>query len=198
MTEKILHGTKFDSEKPRFDLIPPDTQLAIAKVLAHGAKKYADNNWLGLKVNRVIAALERHLNAIKSGEDIDVGDGCNAGSGMPHSWHMLTNAIFLVHLLEHYPDQDDRHFKYINKKKKETEHEHSTTICNVGSSTSNIMHNNTGDNRDSRNNTPTISTKPTSNIESEIRSDESRSSAVYLTKPRRKKKVYRSRSKRNS
>lgn len=110
---KVPHGTKFDGEKPRFDLIPPDGELWTAKILAHGAKKYADNNWTGLNVSRVIAALKRHLNAIERGEDVDDGEG---GSGMPHHAHLLTNAFFLSHLLDNYPDQDDRHFKSLNSK----------------------------------------------------------------------------------
>lgn len=104
---KIMHGTKYDDEKPRFDLIPPDAELWIAKVLAYGAKKYAENNWTGLEVSRVIAALKRHLNAIERGENIDHGEG---GSGMPHYAHVATNAMFLCHLLENYPEQDNRIF----------------------------------------------------------------------------------------
>lgn len=112
---KVPHGTKFDTEKPRFDLIPPDSTLWMAKVLAHGANKYAENNWTGLGVKRVIAALKRHLNDLEMGVDID--DGPN-GSGMPHHAHILTNAAFLCHLLENYPEQDDRPFKNIKNKNK--------------------------------------------------------------------------------
>ena len=103
----VPHGTKFDTDKPRFDLIPPDSEKWIATVLAHGAKKYAPNNWTGLQVSRVIAAMRRHLNALESGEDID------PESGYPHHAHVATNAVFLSHLLDNYPEQDDRSFKHI-------------------------------------------------------------------------------------
>lgn len=112
-TPKVPHGTKFDTEKPRFELIPPDAELWLARCLTHGAKKYDDNNWTGLNVSRVIGALKRHLNAIERGEDMDDGEG---GSGLPHHSNLLCNAVFLSHLLENYPDQDDRHFKNLNSK----------------------------------------------------------------------------------
>lgn len=84
-------GVKYDQEKPRFDLIPPELELAIARVLTMGAAKYGDRNWEeGMDHNRVIAALRRHLNAWQSGERID------PESGMSHLWHVAANVAFLV------------------------------------------------------------------------------------------------------
>ena len=105
---KIEHGTKFDDGKPRFELIAPDAELWLARILTFGASKYEDNNWTGLKVKRILGALKRHLNALESGQDYD------PESGMPHHAHVLTNAMFLTHILENYPDQDDRLFKFLN------------------------------------------------------------------------------------
>lgn len=110
--EPLTHGTKFDTGKPRFELIAPDAEYWLAKILTFGASKYADNNWTGLTTKRVLGALKRHMNALESGEDID------PESGMPHHAHMLCNAMFLTHLLENYPDQDDRLFKDIAAKRK--------------------------------------------------------------------------------
>lgn len=118
MTDKkdIKHGTKFDSGKARFELIAPDAELWMAKILTHGASKYEDNNWTGLTVKRVLGALKRHLNSLEMGEDYDT-EGDNP-SHMPHHAHLLTNAMFLTHLLENFPEQDDRLFKYIHQNKK--------------------------------------------------------------------------------
>ena len=110
-TKQIKHGTKFDANKPRFELIAPDAELWLAKILTFGASKYEDNNWTGLTSKRVLSALKRHMNALESGEDLD------PESGMPHHAHLLCNAMFLTHLLENFPEQDDRLFKYIKKSK---------------------------------------------------------------------------------
>lgn len=62
-------GNKFDSEKPRMDLIPPYMEEEVAMVLAFGAQKYDAENWR--KVNdlrsRYLAAAQRHINALKKG-----------------------------------------------------------------------------------------------------------------------------------
>src|SRR5687768_17425193 len=65
-------ANKFDTSKPRMELIPAIPQIEYAKVLTFGAKKYGDDNWrlgTGLIWSRIIGAMERHLYAIKNGED---------------------------------------------------------------------------------------------------------------------------------
>ena len=45
---QLVEGKKFDADKARYDLIPPEIEEAIAKVLTFGAKKYAvevKNEW---------------------------------------------------------------------------------------------------------------------------------------------------------
>lgn len=87
----MSEARKDDAAKPRMDLIPPEALAALGEVLAHGAAKYGDRNWeAGLDWGRINAALLRHLTAWMAGERID------PDSGMPHSWHVLTNAAFLV------------------------------------------------------------------------------------------------------
>lgn len=83
---------KFDDDKLRFDLIPPEWEEALAKVLSHGAKKYKSNNWQTGEIDRYIAATMRHFNAYRSGEFLD------SDSGMPHLWHVMTNIGFLITL----------------------------------------------------------------------------------------------------
>ena len=40
-----MTGLKFDSEKPRMDLLPPKAISEVAKVLGFGAEKYGPENW---------------------------------------------------------------------------------------------------------------------------------------------------------
>lgn len=85
-------GLKYDAGKPRLDLIPPEAVLALGYVLTYGAEKYAPNSWRGVEPERYVAALMRHLMAYQSGEKTD------SESKLPHLWHVLTNAAFLVAL----------------------------------------------------------------------------------------------------
>ena len=66
----------------RFDLMPPEPQWYEAQVYGKGAEKYADRNWEGgYEWGKSLAALERHLQLFKAGEDID------PESGLPHLAH---------------------------------------------------------------------------------------------------------------
>lgn len=84
---------KHDDGKLRFDLIDPVFEEGLAQVLTYGAKKYAPNNWQNLEdgIDRHYAALRRHLNAWRQGEKID------PESGLPHMYHVATNAMFLAY-----------------------------------------------------------------------------------------------------
>jgi len=65
-------GTKHDGGKVRYDLIPVKPLYGIAKVFTFGSDKYGDRNWeKGMKISRLYAALQRHMNAFWAGEDID-------------------------------------------------------------------------------------------------------------------------------
>jgi hypothetical protein len=100
MTEE---GNKYDSGKPRLDLIPPEAEYALGCVLAYGAGKYADRNWeKGFAWGRSVGALKRHLTAWEAGQDRD------PESGLPHLWHVLTNAAFLVAFESRGVGTDDR------------------------------------------------------------------------------------------
>lgn len=81
--------TKHDTGKLRFDLVDPDWFRAVAEVLTQGAVKYADDNWKQGTVDRYIAALHRHANAVQCGEPAD------PESGLSHWVHVAVNAMFL-------------------------------------------------------------------------------------------------------
>lgn len=89
-------GVKFDTGKPRTDLLPPEALLAAARVLTQGAAKYGERNWeKGLDLHRVYAAVLRHLFAWAKGEDINTEDGVET-----HLAHALTGLMMMVTLDE--------------------------------------------------------------------------------------------------
>ena len=86
---------KFDKDKLKYDLIPTEAIKALAEVLTYGAKKYKPDNWKNCEdVSRYIAALMRHLEAYRSGKTVD------DESGLPHIYHLLTNAAFLTYFYD--------------------------------------------------------------------------------------------------
>ena len=88
--DEIGEGKKFDSDKLRFDLIPPEITEELAKVLTMGVKKYSANNWQNVESDRYIAALFRHINSWRKGEIFD------DESGFRHLSHALCNIAFLL------------------------------------------------------------------------------------------------------
>jgi hypothetical protein len=84
-------GNKWDENKLRYDLIPPDGLVDIVKILTDGATKYGERNWeLGMSWSRLYAAAMRHLQAWAIREDND------PESGMFHMAHACTNLLFLL------------------------------------------------------------------------------------------------------
>lgn len=95
---------RYDGGKPRYDLIPALAQEELAKVLTVGVEKYGVDNWRkGMKWSKVLASLERHLYAIKRGEDRD------PETGLLHSAHIQSNAAFLTEYFFTFPELDDRY-----------------------------------------------------------------------------------------
>lgn len=109
---KATEGLRFNEGKTRHDLVPTFAQEQYAKVLTKGAEKYAERNWeQGMKWSKVLASLERHLNAIKRGEDFD------PETGLYHSAHVMCNAAFLTEYYKIYPQGDDRPHNYLKRPK---------------------------------------------------------------------------------
>lgn len=85
-----VHGVKFDDNKTRYDLLPPEALEGAAQVFAVGAKKYGPRNWeKGMNWGRVFAACMRHLWAWWRGESVD------PETGISHLHHAACNIMML-------------------------------------------------------------------------------------------------------
>lgn len=99
----VHKGLRYNSGKLRYDLLHTKALEGITKVLTKGAEKYAPRNWeLGMPWSNIFQSLERHLAAIKSGEDYD------PETGELHADHIQCNAHFLSAYYHIYPQGDDR------------------------------------------------------------------------------------------
>ena len=66
---------KHDQGKLRYDLIPTDSLKELVRVFTYGVEKYDDRNWeKGIEWGRIYGAIQRHLNAFWSGEEINNED----------------------------------------------------------------------------------------------------------------------------
>lgn len=101
--EPIAEGQKFDSDKLRYELLPPELLEEVARVLTFGAHKYSARNWeLGMAWSRPFAALMRHMWAWWRGEDKD------PETGYSHLSHAACCIAFLVSYEARNAGTDDR------------------------------------------------------------------------------------------
>ena len=105
--EKTILGVKYDSGKPRFDLIPADALEEVAKVYAVGADQYGDRNWeLGMTYGRLFRAMMSHAWAWWRGERDD----------SKNKLHHLTSVVFNALALLHYELNKEKYSKWDNRK----------------------------------------------------------------------------------
>ena len=100
-----MTGLKFDSEKPRMDLLPPKAIFEVAKVLGFGAEKYGPENWrlLDNLQGRYTAGALRHIFAHMDGEELD------PESGTSHLAHALCCLLFKLEIeLENAKIEEER------------------------------------------------------------------------------------------
>jgi len=94
---------RFDSGKPRFELIPSDALGELAMVYTKGAEKYAEHNWCkGMSWSRCLGSLLRHTFAWAVGEDLD------KETGLHHMAHAAWNCLTLVAYAKRTVGNDDR------------------------------------------------------------------------------------------
>ncbi|MGL5729316.1 MAG: dATP/dGTP diphosphohydrolase domain-containing protein [Plesiomonas sp.] len=88
------HGSsvKHDTGKPLMGALPPNAELAVARVLTFGAEKYGRDNWRGLDDSdtRYMDAALRHINAVRRGETHD------DESGEHHLAHAVCCLMFML------------------------------------------------------------------------------------------------------
>lgn len=91
-TETTKTGLKFDDGKPMLELMPPNAELAVARVLTFGAGKYGPDNWRELDnlYPRYLGAARRHLNALQRGE------ACDPETGEHHLAHAVCCLMFIL------------------------------------------------------------------------------------------------------
>ena len=107
--QKQEPGTKFDSGKPRMELLPQKALLEIAQVLTFGSKKYEAWNWAkGMSWTRLIGAALRHIAAWSVGETKDPETGLN------HLSHAACDLLFLLEY-QHFRQEFDNRYKFENK-----------------------------------------------------------------------------------
>ena len=100
----MAEGIKFDSDKPRMELLDPEFLEGVSQVLTFGAKKYDAHNWrAGLSVSRTIGACLRHIFAFIRGEDLD------KETGLHHLFHAGCELMFTWWTVTHRSDLDDRY-----------------------------------------------------------------------------------------
>lgn len=103
---KIGGGNRFNTNKPRVELLVPEAMEEVARVWAFGAEKYDDHNWKkGIGVTSIIGCILRHTFKIMKGEDIDDESQCL------HAAHIICNASMLIYFFRRnrYGELDDRH-----------------------------------------------------------------------------------------
>ena len=100
---RVDEAKKFDDEKVRLELIPPEMINALGEILTFGAAKYEDRNWeKGMDWGRIYGALQRHLNAWWGGELLD------PETNKSHLWHAACCIAFLVTYEERKVGTDTR------------------------------------------------------------------------------------------
>ncbi len=103
-------AVKFDQDKTRYDLIPPNALQDLAMVYTMGSQKYAARNWeIGLDWSRVFGALMRHSWAWFRGETHD------PESGLHHMAHAAWSCLALVEYHYTKKGKDDRPYEESNK-----------------------------------------------------------------------------------
>lgn len=104
--QTLAGGATRTKSDVRFDLIPPEAVLRLARRFAQGAAKHGENNWRKGNWEFVVscfAHLEHHLNKLKQ----------NGNAGDDNLGAILWNATALAWYEVHRPDEFSRALMYI-------------------------------------------------------------------------------------
>ena len=102
----MAEGIKYDSAKPRMNLLPPKAIIEVSKVLTFGAEKYDAENWRKLDdlQNRYTAGALRHIFAHMDGEELD------SETNLSHLAHAMCCLLFKleIELEERFEEEKPR------------------------------------------------------------------------------------------
>lgn len=114
------NAKRYNDGKRIWSLVDFDSMEDLVKVLEFGKDKYSIDNWKkGLTYESVMDSLLRHSFAFLNGEDLD------SESKLPHTGHILANAMFLSYMYKNRKDMDNRRIKtksMLNRKQLELEY----------------------------------------------------------------------------
>lgn len=92
MTTPLVEGTKYDTGKREWHMLPWKELEEVVKGFEFGKRKYDENNWKkGLAYSRVFDATQRHLMAWFCDREQKASD-----SGLDHLAHAICNLLFLM------------------------------------------------------------------------------------------------------
>ena len=103
--DEVTEGIKYDEDKVRYDLLPPEALTKIAEIMTESVRngKYPDRNWeLGMDWSRLYRATLNHLFKWWNRMDID------SDSGQTALAHAATNLVFLLHYAKYRQEFDNR------------------------------------------------------------------------------------------
>jgi len=85
-----MSADRHNSFKLKTELLPPEWELELSRVLHQGSIKYSSHNWLkGMPYSNCVGALKRHLLKYLLGEKYDKETGCH------HLAHVAWNALVI-------------------------------------------------------------------------------------------------------
>ena len=97
-------ASKFDSKKVDLSLIPEVAEIAVARAMMYGEKKYGRYNYCkGHDASQLVAAARRHLSAWFGGEEND------PESGVSHLGHVMANCRMILRQQELGTLKDNRY-----------------------------------------------------------------------------------------
>ena len=101
-----MTGIKYDNEKPKMHLLPPNSIFEVAKVLTFGANKYDEENWRKLESleTRYISGALRHIFHHNSGDILD------EESGLSHLAHAICCLLFTLEIQLEDKEEESREF----------------------------------------------------------------------------------------
>lgn len=104
MEESPNVGVKYDSDKPKWSLMPWEPLLEVLEVLQFGAQKYSPDNWKKIDdpKTRYFDAAHRHLYAWWTSQ----GAEKDPQSGKSHLAHAVASLLFLI-WFDNRPVKDD-------------------------------------------------------------------------------------------